>query len=253
MRGSVVALGIGGIVSSNTGCGSSSSTADGGAGTSGGGTVGGAGHTGGGTGGGTGGSVALRMNYTFDTVTSTDSMAWKLNDYVDGNPAKNLGAYMNGDAGLTLAAPPTLAWNSDDAASSTTSGSLKVTVTFTANGQYVDPVYNMPTLDLSNRIIHLKIRLVSGTFSGGGVQFHFGTGSSYVYAAGTFKNAGNFVAGTWYDLTIDTGIAQPATAGLTLDPSMVVQVGVQILSGTTTDGGAPPAGALVFEIDDVKG
>jgi hypothetical protein len=64
---------------------------------------GGSGGSGGTT--GAGGAVAPRVSYTFDTATDMDTMNWKLNDYVDGNPSKNLGAYMNGDAGLTLASP----------------------------------------------------------------------------------------------------------------------------------------------------
>ena len=92
----LVVAGAVGLLVSNVACGG-----DGGggkAGASGGGTTG--------SGGGSGGAVAPRVSYTFDTATDADTMNWKLNDYVDGNPSKNLGAYMNGDAGLNLASPP---------------------------------------------------------------------------------------------------------------------------------------------------
>ena len=53
---------------------------------------------------------------------------------------------------------------------------MKISVTFDSYGQYVDPVINLPgVVDLSNRTLTMKVRLVSGTFtawSQGGVQFH---------------------------------------------------------------------------------
>src|SRR5436190_11652323 len=113
--GAIVAAGFAGVVSSNVGCGSDNATPDGGGGSGGGGGTSSA-HGGSG---GTGGVATPKVTYNFDTATSTDSIGWKLNDYVDGSPAKNLGAYMNGDAGLTLADPPTMAWASDDSERST--------------------------------------------------------------------------------------------------------------------------------------
>ena len=105
----VAGVGFAGVISSNVGCGSDDEKT-GTAGTSGGGTTG--------TGGGGGGGVVPKLTYTFDTASSSDSTSWKLNDYVDATPAKNLGSYMNGDAGLTLANPPTIEWASDDSESS---------------------------------------------------------------------------------------------------------------------------------------
>ena len=247
-----------GVVSSNVGCGSDSG---GKAGTSGGGSTGSAGTSGtaGTSGGGTtgtgGSGVTPRINYTFDTATSSDSTSWKLNDYIDGVPAKNLGAYMKADAGLNLANPPSMQWASDDSEGGTSSGSMKITVTFSEFGQYVDPVYNLPAVvDLSNRTMTMKIRLVSGTFSTGGVQFHFGTGSSYVYSAGAWVN-GTDLSSAWKILSIDTSTAVAADPSqqANFDPSMVIQVGVQIGTGGATDGGVPAEGPLVFEIDTVKG
>jgi hypothetical protein len=247
----VIALGTVGIVSSNAGCGSSNDST-GGAGSTGAAGTSAAGSTGsGGHGGSAGSAVVPKVSYTFDTATSSDSTMWKLNDYIDGTPAKNLGSYMHPDAGLTLANPPSLVWFGDDSESSASSGSIKVSVTFDSFGQYVDPVINIsPTIDLTGRIIYGKIRLVSGTFSAGGIQFHFSTGSTYVYGAGAFVNASDLMTGVWKQLSIDTTTA-PAPAGQTLDPSMVIQIGVQITAGTAFDGGAPPSGELVFEIDTI--
>jgi len=251
--GGVVAAGLAGVGSSNVGCGSSSSSPDGGGGSSG---------SGGGAGtssahGGSGGAATPKVTYNFDTATSADSMGWKLNDYVDGNPAKNLGSYMIADAGLTLADPPTMAWASDDSEMSTSSGSMKISVTFTEFNQFVDPVINLSSLiDLSSSSsLTMKIRLVSGNFSTGGVQFHFSTTSSYTYSAGTWIDGMTLTTGLgqWKILNISPNIAQPSTAGAAWDPTMVIQFGVQITAGAPTDGGAPPSGRLVFEIDTLKG
>src|SRR6188768_762494 len=232
----VVGAGFAGIMSSNVGCGS-----DDGGGKA-------------GSGGGDGGGVTPRLTYTFDTATSSDSTSWKLNDYVDGNPAKNLGAYMNGDAGLTLANPPSMVWSSDDSEGSSSSGSMKITVTFDSFGQFVDPVINLPAVvDLADRTLSLRVRLVSGNFTTGGVQFHFSTTSSYTYSAGTWMDATTFMAGEWRTTSIDTSIATPATAGAPFDTTMVIQVGVQITAGSAVDGSAPSSGPLVFEIDTFKG
>jgi hypothetical protein len=244
----IVVGGFVGVVTSNVGCGSDSAKSD-----AGGGTTGGGGHAGSTGTGGSGGAVTLRVSYTFDTATSSDTMGWKLNDYVDGTPAKNLGAFVHPDAGLTLANPPTIEWANDDSESSPSSGSVKVSVTFDSFGQYVDPVINLSApVDLANRTLSMKVRLVSGTFSTGGVQFHFSTGA-YVYSGPTFTNASDFVAGQWKVLSIDTSIATPADPNASLDPSMTVQLGLQITAGGAFDGGTPPAGRLVFEIDTVKG
>src|SRR5262245_53968037 len=128
------------VVSSNVGCGSDSAKGGSGGSTGSAGTSGSAGTTGNAGTTGTGGQKPLKLNYTFDTATSSDSTSWKLNDYIDATPAKNLGAYSKADAGLNLADPPTFEWASDDSEGGTASGSMKIGVTFTEYGQYVDPV-----------------------------------------------------------------------------------------------------------------
>ena len=162
-----------GVISSNVGCGDSSNGTAGSGGSSGGGSGGTTGNGGG------GGQKPVKLSYTFDTATSSDSTMWKLNDYMDpASPPKNLGWYSKGDA--AIASLPTFEWASDDSESSASSGSMKITVTFTDYGQYVDPVINIsPTVDLSNSTLALKVRLLSGNFSNGGVQFHFSTTQSY--------------------------------------------------------------------------
>ena len=257
----VIGLGTVGIVSSNAGCGSSNATT-GGAGSTGTGGSSSAGSTGtGGHAGGAGtGSVTPRISYTFDTATSSDSMNWKLSDYPDGFPSKNLGAYANPDAGLNLTTPPTIAWASDDSEGSATSGSMKITVTFTGFDQYVDPNINLATpVDLSgsHSLLKMKVRLVSGTFGVGGMMFHVSSGltapNNYVYVSAAWVYASSLPAnGGWYTLTLDTSVLTP-TDGRVFDPTQIVQMGVQFATGGAFDGGAPPSGPIVLEIDTISG
>jgi hypothetical protein len=246
----VLGVGFAGVISSNVGCGDSGNNSTGTAGTggsSGGGSTGTAGTSGGG---GSGGSKPIKLAYNFDTASSSDSMMWTLNDYMDpASPPKNLGWYVKGDA--ALADKPTFAWAMDDSESSTTSGSMKITVTFTDYGQYVDPVINFPAMDLSNTTLSLKIRLLSGSFTNGGAQFHFSTGN-YVYSAGMWQDATTFTNNSWKTTSIDTAIAVPATAGAAFDPAMTVQIGIQITSGSMTTTSTLPSGPLVFEIDTIQ-
>jgi hypothetical protein len=246
----VIGAGLAGAITSNVGCGSDSNDK---AGT--GGTTGSAGSSGGGTtgNGGGGGQKPLKLSYTFDTSGASDSMMWKLNDYIDASPAKNLGAYSKPDAGLTLTDPPTIEWASDDSEGGSSSGSMKISVTFSEYGQYVDPVINIsPVVDLSNSTLAMKVRLLSGSFSNGGVQFHFSTTTSYTYSAGQWMDATTFTNNSWKTTSIDTSTAVPANAGAAWDPTMVIQVGVQITSGSMTATSTLPTGRLVFEIDTVQ-
>jgi len=243
----VIGSGFVGAVTSSVGCGSDSNDKSGT-----GGTTGSAGSSGGGTtgNGGSDGQKPLKLSYTFDTATSSDSMMWKLNDYMDmASPPKNLGWYVKGDA--ALADLPTFEWASDDSEGSTSSGSMKIGVTFTDYGQYVDPVINISPVDLSNSTLSMKVRLLSGSFTNGGVQFHF-SGTGYVYSAGQWQDATSFTNNSWKTTSIDTSTAVAANAGAILDTSMVVQVGVQITSGSMTTTSTLPTGRLVFEIDTVQ-
>jgi hypothetical protein len=130
---------------------------------------------------------------------------------------------------------------------------MKVSVTFTDYGQYVDPVINInPTVDLSNSTLTMRVRLVSGNFTNGGVQFHFSTTQSYTYSAGKWEDATTFTDDKWKTTPIDTSIAVPATAGAAWDPTMVIQLGVQITSGSMSATSTLPTGPLVFEIDTVQ-
>ena len=242
VAGAVGAL-ISGVVSSNVGCGDSASTSDGG------------GSTGTGGGGGGGGGVAPRFSNTFDT----DKQSWTLSDYADMNYF-NWGAALNPDSGVSLdgGVAPTLEWSSTTGDPSP--GSLKVTVTFTGFKQYIDPQVNLPTpQDFSgtHNIIRARIRLVSGTFPAGGVQFHASSGltapNAYVYVSAPFVNSTSLTPGTWITVTLDTAtVVNQDNPPRVWDPTQVVQIGVQFTTGDPFEGGTLTFGQAVFEIDTVQ-
>jgi hypothetical protein len=249
MFAGVVGFGIAAIVSSNAGCGSSGGTAGSG------GTTGSAGTGGTGAGGhagGTGGALVLRLDDSFPT----DKQGWSLSTYVDTNYL-NLGAASDPDSGVSLdgGMVPTLDFNASDG--NPDPGSLSLTVTFSGFKQYVDPNVNLPTpVDLTNRIVHARIRLVSGTFPAGGVQFHVSSGltapNSYVYVSAPFVNASSLTVGNWITINLDTSTVTP-TDGRVFDPSQIVQVGIQFTTGDPYEGGTVSFGQAVFEIDTVQG
>lgn len=234
---SVIGAGITAVVSSNVGCGDSGGTADAG-----------------GTGGG-GGAVAPRYANTFDT----DLQSWTLSDYVDANYF-NWGATTNPDSGVGLdgGVAPTLEWSSTTG--DPTPGSLKVTVTFTGFKQYIDPqVLLSPPQDFSgtHHLVKARIRLVSGTFPSGGVQFHVSSGSTgpnaYVYVSAPFINSTSLTLGKWLPITLDTNtVSNQDNPPRVFDATQIVQIGVQFTTGDPGEGGIPTFGQAVFEIDTVE-
>ena len=88
---------------------------------------------------------------------------------------------------------------------------------------------------------------MSGSFAGGGVQFHASSGDSFVFT-GAFFVPDAVPGRRWVPVTLDltTGTA----AGF--DPTQVIQIGVQLFSGFSSGGGAfVDTGPAVFEIDTV--
>jgi len=242
----VIGAASAGVIGSNVGCGSSDNGKAGSGGSSGGGT---GGSSGGGTG---GGGVTPKFSNTFDT----DKQMWQLSDYVDAN-YYNWGATTNADSGVGLdgGTAPTFEWNGTDG--DPNPGSLKVTVNFTGFKQYIDPQVNIATpIDLTNRIIKARIRLASGTFPSGGIQFHVSSGltapNAYVYVSAPFINSTSLTVGTWITVNLDTSTVAP-TDGRTFDPSQIVQIGIQFTTGDPYEGGTPAFGQAVFEIDTVQG
>src|SRR5262245_44913025 len=225
----IAGVALAGVISSNVGCG------DGGGGAAG--SSGGSGGSGGG-GGGSGGAFVARYSDTFDA----DKEMWTLSDYPDTNYF-NWGAALNPDSGVSLdgGVAPTLEWSSTDG--DPNPGSLKVTVNFTGFKQYIDPQVNLATpQDFSGThgILRARIRLVSGNFPAGGVQFHVSSGltapNSYVYVSAPFIGAGSLTAGSWITINLDTSTVAP-TDGRVFDPTQIVQIGIQFTTGDPYEGG----------------
>jgi endoglucanase len=178
-------------------------------------------------------------DFGFTFARGTDG--WVLNDF-DNTSEQNLG-FAPPDGGTA----PTLVANAADG--SPTPGALQLTVGFTALDQYVSPMIELaaPGVDLAGKTLKAQVRLVSGSFPLGGVQFYAQTGSSFVFA-GNFFSASQFPVGQWVPLTLD--LTSVTVSGF--DPTEVVQIGVQIFSGFSSGGGTfTPSGNAVFEIDTV--
>ena len=120
---------------------------------------------------------------------------------------------------------------------------------FTAFDQYVDANVNIapPGLNLSGKVLHARIKLVNGSFPQGAFQLHASTGPSYTWGA-AFFNASALPPGQWVTFDLDLG----AVTSSGYDPSQVVQIGVQFLSGFSSGGGTfMNTGTAVFDIDTV--
>jgi hypothetical protein len=176
-----------------------------------------------------------RLSSTFDT----DTQGWVLNNFPD-TEFTNLGATV--PPGGT---PPTFGFTAADGDPSP--GALALSATFTDFNQYVDAIINpFPPLDLSGGTVHARVRLASGSFTGG-FQLHASTGPTFVFA-GNFFGGDVLASGAWVPVDLDLAAAAATQPGF--DPSQVVQVGVQFFSGAP-DGSAFPAASAVFEIDTV--
>jgi hypothetical protein len=177
------------------------------------------------------------VNFTF----GHGPMGWEFNLYDD--PSR-LNLAVHPAAGVT---PPTLSINPADG--SPDPGALQVSVHFTAFDQYVDPNVNFFIVrpNLTGKVLHARIRLVSGSFAQGGFQLHASTGDSFTYGS-TFLDGAALPLGVWVPVDLDLGAV--TTPGF--DPSQVVQIGVQFLSGFASGGGTfADTGDTVFEIDTV--
>jgi len=172
-----------------------------------------------------------------------------------GSAGGTSGAVSSGGAGgQTGGAPrstvlPTLSWIGTEGDPSP--GALKVTVTFSDFNQLVDVITNIPATDLTGRTLKARVRLLSGTFPIGGVLFHVSAGSDYVWAGSDWTPASTFGLGEWIEIPLDLTTVTPPS-GQTFDPTDVIQIGVQIMTGAsyaTTD----TFGSAVFLIDTIEG
>jgi hypothetical protein len=186
------------------------------------------------------------INYTFDHGTE----GWVLNKR-EGTSATNLGLGVPDGA-----SPPSVSFSETDGEPSP--GSLRLTVTFTAPWQLAAAgVAFGQARDLSGKTLHALVRLVSGTPAGVWAG---------LYACGTGRcvdeavDAGNLAEGAWAPLALDLGAADINFVGTLPGPPIspsIVELGIEVYTTTSADGGTPDGGAfsgageLVFEIDTV--
>jgi hypothetical protein len=191
---------------------------------------------------GSGGATTNTDPATFAYLYANGVEGWVLNNYADGGRANLADPARNASPAPTITHDATVG-NPD-------AGSLKVTAHFTDWKQYVDAIINVsPRKMLTGRVLRARVRLTSGSFTGG-AQIHAGTGDSYEFAAGTWTT---MTVGQWIELAIDLDAMKAAdTMPPTFDPSMVVQIGVKFDTGG--DGGTAAFGSpidAVFQIDTV--
>lgn len=144
--------------------------------------------------------------------------------------------------------PPTVRFEPTDGDPSSGPGSLKLTVPFTALDQLVDSHVFLaaPGINPATKTLHAKVRLVSGTFPEGAVQFYASSGTTFVFL-GSFHPAAEFPAGEWVPVTLDL-----TSGSADFDPNSIVQIGVQFFSGFSSGASAfTGSGDAVFEIDTV--
>lgn len=105
-----------------------------------------------------------------------------------------------------------------------------------------------PSLDLSGKILHCYVKLVSGANVAGdtsnvaGGKLVVKTGSAYTYAGGIYTN---LVTGTWVDLSIDATTPDDVPSITEYNPAEVVQIAISV----NTSGSATAAEPAVLHID----
>jgi hypothetical protein len=258
-----------GLLATSVGCGGSDNNSSTGKGGSGGSTTGKGGSTGsgqggsgsgqggstgsgqGGSGSGQGGSTGVQtVDFTFDS----SDQGWTLNTYDEpANLARKPAATDGGtdaavtDAGAT-APVPVLAF--DSAVGSPSPGSLKLTATWTANGQYAEAIfgYAAPGMDLTGRTLHAKIMVdsTSSTFPGG-VSIFVDSTASYTFVNATGVSLGAAAVGTWTDVSI---VLDPTVYSM-LTPGQIVQIGLHFYTENPPATPATYPVQTVFHIDTV--
>jgi len=234
----------------SAGCSTSDSgPSDSGAGTGGGnGGSGAGGHGAGGS--GIDASVAHAFIHTFDTGSvGVDGFVFNNTYGYSGTGETNLAPPPAGDAGVTdggTAIPtPTITW--DGTVGAPAPGSLKITATFTACSQFVEPALVLsPTADLTGKKVSARFQVTSGMFSGG-AQLYLQTDANY---GGYAKAAFTILPTGFATASIDLATAVSDTS-VPLTPGQVIHVGVKIFSGyaPTCTTYANPGVPVVFNLD----
>jgi hypothetical protein len=161
---------------------------------------------------------------------------FSLNNYADPTNT-NLN-----DPGRMISPAPTFGF--DSTAGSPDPGSLKVMAPYSGANQYVD-IQKSFTSDPQNwtgKTLHVRVRATEGSF-GGGAQVYVNTIPGTFVFGGTSTNFAKNNA--WQDFAVN--LDAPTTTGTNgvFDPSRVIQIGVQLSTGTAGAGSTP----VTFNID----
>jgi hypothetical protein len=207
------------------------------------------------------------LTCTFDTAAQECSVpagapSWSLNAFASPsnlayvNP--EAGAPEGGDAGdagdaAVSGSLPTLTVSTADG--NPTPGALQLTATFTASGQFVEPILPLAAVDMSGKTLSADVRLVSlsggATSFDGGVQLYVDT-TPTVYCYTSVAMLSTFAVGTWRTISANVSTAAAAATGCTSDPTQIIQVGLHFYTNAAaTDGAAFAPVTAVFEIDNV--
>jgi hypothetical protein len=141
----------------------------------------------------------------------------------------------------------------DSTAGDPANGSAKLVIPFNSYNQQLDTQINLsPTVDLTGKTLHAKVRLDSGTFTAGYINLHVSAPdySHYAQASTGSISASGLTAGQWVDLSI---VLSSITSPSGFDPSKVLQVGVQFGTSGGPEGGAFPTSTqpVTFHIDSI--
>jgi len=130
----------------------------------------------------------------------------------------------------------------DSSAGSPDPGSLKVVAPYTGANQYVDiqkSMTNSPQ-DWRGKTLHVRLKVADGTYPGGAQVYVITVPNQYVFG-GTFTNVAK--NNNWQEFTVN--VDAPMTQNSGYDPSQIIEVGVQLNTGSA--GGS--ATTVTFNID----
>ncbi len=184
----------------------------------------------------TGGTTSTGTNLVLDSFdTLAQQQSFTPNSFVPTDCSVNVAA--PNDAGGTFQ----LDWSGavDVNADSTTTGSMKITATFTNWDQKWAVEMSAPTdalgspIDLTNKLVTADIKITSGLSPNSnypfGAQLYVKTGTAYVWGASVWANI--TTANTWVRLSLDTTAPDGVPSGSTFDPTLPRQIGIQLDTG----------------------
>ena len=150
-----------------------------------------------------------------------------------------------------------MVWSPSDSDGEPTSGSMKVTVTFT--GSASTSIRCTTCRRASDFQRHARAREGAHPPGVGDVPARAASSStfsshqpSYIYSSAPFVNATDLAVGTWKVSHRHRRSRPRRPPAAVFDTTKIVQIGMQFTTGDPFDGGTPTFGQAVFEIDTVQ-